>query len=76
MEADPIAAEILQGRVLPDVELQVLSGQLPDAAPVVRSEAELRAEAIDAWVAAHPIATPEEQAAQTDQRAPASRQHP
>ena len=66
--ADAELASVLRNQMTAAVELDVLSGKFADAAPVVKSQAELREEAIAAWVAANPIASPEEQAAQLRER--------
>ena len=62
--ADAELASVLRNQMSAAVELDVLSGKFADVAPVVKSQAELREEAIAAWVAANPIPSPEEQAAQ------------
>ena len=59
---------MLRNQLSAAVELDVLSGKFADVAPVVKSQAELREEAIAALVAANPIASPEEQAAQLRER--------
>ena len=66
--ADAELASVLRNQMSAAVELDVLSGKFADVAPVVKSQAELREEAIAAWVAANPIASPEEQAAQLRER--------
>jgi hypothetical protein len=66
--ADPELASVLRNQMTAAVELGVLSGNFADVAPVVKSQAELREEAIAAWVAANPIPSPEEQAAQLRER--------
>ena len=66
--ADPELASVLRNQMSAAVELDVLSGKFADVAPVVKSQAELREEAIAAWIAANPIASPEEQAAQLRER--------
>ena len=65
---DPELASVLRNQMSAAVELGVLSGNFADVAPVVKSQAQLRDEAIAAWVAANPIASPEEQAAQLRER--------
>jgi hypothetical protein len=67
---DPELGQVLRGpgSMNAAVELAVMSGQWSDVAPVVKSEAQQRQEAIDAWIADHPIATPEQQAAQLRER--------
>ena len=66
--ADAELASVLRNQMSAAVEMNVLSGKFADVAPVVKSQAELREEAIAAWVAANPIASPEEQAAQLRER--------
>ena len=66
--ADAELASVLRNQMSAAVELDVLSGKFADVAPVVKSQAELREEAIAAWVAANPIPSPEEQAAQLRER--------
>ena len=66
--ADAELASVLRNQMTAAVEMNVLSGNFADVAPVVKSQAELREEAIAAWVAANPIASPEEQAAQLRER--------
>ena len=66
--ADPELASVLRNQMTAAVELGVLSGNFADVAPVVKSQAELREEAIAAWVTANPIPSPEEQAAQLRER--------
>ena len=66
--ADAELASVLRNQMSAAVELDVLSGKFADVAPVVKSQAELREEAIAAWVAANPIASPEEQAAKLRER--------
>ena len=66
--ADAELASVLRNQMSAAVELDVLSGKFADVAPVVKSQAQLRDEAIAAWVAANPIASPEEQAAQLRER--------
>ena len=66
--ADAELASVLRNRMSAAVELDVLSGKFADVAPVVKSQAQLRDEAIAAWVTANPIASPEEQAAQLRER--------
>ena len=67
--ADSVLASVLKGQMSAAVELDVLSGKFADTAPVVKSEAELREEAIAAAFAAlPPIASPEEQAARLRER--------
>ena len=66
--ADAELASVLRNQMSAAVELDVLSGKFTDVAPVVKSQAQLRDEAIAAWVAANPIASPEEQAAQLRER--------
>jgi hypothetical protein len=65
---DPEAASVLQQRMPADLELAVISGKWAEVAPVVKSDAELRQEAVAAWIEAHPIPTPEEQAAKLRER--------
>jgi len=66
--ADSVLASVLKGQMSAAVEMDVMNGKFADTAPVVKSEAELREEAIAAWVAANPIASPEEQAARMRER--------
>ena len=66
--ADAELASVLRNQMSAAVELDVLSGKFADVAPVVKSQAELREEAIAAWIAANPIPSPEEQAAQLRER--------
>jgi hypothetical protein len=70
--ADSVLASVLKGQMSAAVELDVLSGKFSDeapVAPVVKSKAELREEAIAAAFAAlPPIASPEEQAARLRER--------
>jgi hypothetical protein len=67
--ADSVLASVLKGQMSAAVELDVLSGKFSDVAPVVKSKAELRDEAIAAAFAAlPPIASPEEQAARMRER--------
>ena len=66
--ADAELASVLRNQMSAAVELDVLSGKFTDVAPVVKSQAQLRDEAIAAWVAANPIPSPEEQAAQLRER--------
>ena len=67
--ADSVLASVLRNQMSAAVEMDVLSGKFADVAPVVKSEAELREEAIAAAFAAlPPIATPEEQAARLRER--------
>ena len=66
--ADAELASVLRNQMSAAVELDVLSGKFADVAPVVKSQAELRDEAIAAWVAANPVPSPEEQAAQLRER--------
>ena len=66
--ADAELASVLRNQMSAAVEMNVLSGKFADVAPVVKSQAELREEAIAAWVAANPIPSPEEQAAQLRER--------
>jgi hypothetical protein len=63
-----VLASVLKGQMSAAVEMDVMNGKFADTAPVVKSEAELREEAIAAWVAANPIASPEEQAARMRER--------
>ena len=65
---DSQLASVLRGQMSATTELEILSGKFADVAPVVKSQAELREEAIAAWVAANPIPSPEEQAAQLRER--------
>jgi len=65
---DSVLASVLKGRMSAATELEVMSGKFADVAPVVKSEAELRAEAVNEWLAAHPTPTPEEQAARLRER--------
>ena len=67
-EADPIAAGILQGRMDPETELQVLAGKLPDQATPVVTPEQQRAQAIADWCEAHPVADPYEAAAATNRQ--------
>ena len=66
--ADAELASVLRNQMSAAVEMDVLSGKFADVAPVVKSQAQLRDEAIAAWVAANPIASPEEQAAKLRER--------
>ena len=66
--ADAELASVLRNQMSAAVEMDVLSGNFADVAPVVKSQAELREEAIAAWVTANPIPSPEEQAAQLRER--------
>ena len=66
--ADAELASVLRNQMSAAVELDVMSGKFADVAPVVKSEAELREEAIAAWIAANPVPSPEEQAAQLRER--------
>jgi len=64
-QADPTAASVLQGRHSAEVELELLSGKFAEVAPAVKSDAQLREEAIEAAFAAlPPIPTEAERAAQ------------
>ena len=65
---DSQLGSVLRGQMSATTELEILSGKFADVAPVVKSQAELREEAIAAWVTANPIASPEEQAAQLRER--------
>jgi hypothetical protein len=69
-QLDPELGQVLRGpgSMSAAVELAVMGGKWADVAPVVKTEAQQRQEAIDAWVAEHPIATPEQQAAQLRER--------
>ena len=66
--ADAELASVLRNQMSAAVELDVLSGKFADVAPVVKSQAQLRDEAIAAWVAANPVPSPEEQAVQLRER--------
>ena len=66
--ADAELASVLRNQMTAAVEMNVLSGNFADVAPVVKSQAELREEAIAAWVTANPVPSPEEQAAQLRER--------
>ena len=66
--ADAELASVLRNQLSAAVELDVLSGKFADVAPVVKSQAQLRDEAIAAWVAANPVPSPEEQAVQLRER--------
>ena len=66
--ADAELASVLRNQMTAAVEMDVLSGNFADVAPVVKSQAQLRDEAIAAWVAANPIPSPEEQEAQLRER--------
>jgi hypothetical protein len=66
---DSVLASVLKNQMSGETELEVLSGKFSDTAPLVKSDAELREEAIAAAFAAlPPIATPEEQAARLRER--------
>ena len=67
-EADPIAAGILQGRMDPETELQVLAGKLPDQATPVLTPEQQRAQAVADWCEAHPVVDPYEAAAATNRQ--------
>jgi hypothetical protein len=66
---DSVLASVLRNQMSAAVEMDVMNGKFADVAPVVKSEAELRNEAIAAAFAAlPPIASPEEQAARLRER--------
>ena len=66
--ADAELASVLRNQMSAAVELDVMSGKFADVAPVVKSQAEQRDEAIAAWIAANPVPSPEEQAARLRER--------
>ena len=63
---DPELAAVLKAQMPADLELQVLSGQWSDVAPVRLTEEQQRQQAIDAWNAAHPAIDPYEAVAATN----------
>jgi hypothetical protein len=67
-ERDSEVAAILQGQMSAETEIAVLSGELSPEAPTYVSEAEQRAAAVDAWIAANPIPDPAETARQLRER--------
>jgi hypothetical protein len=67
-ERDPEVAQILQGAMLPELELAVLSGTFADQAPAVQTEEQLRRAAIEQWCADHPVLDPAEAALQTNRQ--------
>ena len=67
-ERDPEVAQVLQGKMLPAVEVAVLTGTFANQAPVVQTEAELRQAAVDQWIADHPLMDEAESAAQLNRQ--------
>jgi len=69
-QLDPELGQVLRGpgSMSANVELAIMNGKWADVAPVVKTEAQLREEAVNAWVAANPVPTPEEQAAKLRDR--------
>ena len=65
-ERDPEVAQVLQGTMLPPVEVAVLTGTFANQAPVVQTEAELRQAAVNQWIADHPPIDAFEAANQTN----------
>jgi hypothetical protein len=57
-ERDPQVAAALKGQLSAELEMELLTGKFSEVAPVIKSEAQLRQEAVDSWLEAHPVPDP------------------
>jgi hypothetical protein len=65
---DPELASVLKGQMPADLELAVISGKWSEEAPAPRDEKAEREAAVAKWFADHPVASPEEQQRQLNER--------